>query len=135
MSAKGDRSDINNYRPLSILPTLSKILEKIVFKNLFNYLRNKNLLTPHQSGFRPGDSTVNQLSYLYHVFANALDNKKNLRIVFCDISKAFDRCWHKGILYKLRCLWVGGTMLEWFQDYLSNRQQKVLLRGSPLNVA
>ena len=126
---KGDRSDINNYRPVSILPTLSKILEKIVFKNLFNYLRDKNLLTPHQSGFRPGDSTVNQLSYLYHVFANALDNKKNLRIVFCDISKAFDRCWHKGILYKLRCLGVGGTMLEWFQDYLSNRQQKVLLRG------
>lgn len=126
---KGDRSDINNYRPVSILPCLSKILERIVFKHVFNYFRDNNLLTPHQSGFRPGDSTVNQLSYLYHVFAHALDNKKELKIVFCDISKAFDRCWHDGILFKLRSLGIGGDLITWFKNYLTDRYQRVVIRG------
>ena len=126
---KGDRSDINNYRPVSILSCPSKILEKIVFKNLFNYLNENHLITPHQSGFMPGDSTVNQLAYLYHTFCQALDNKKNVRIVFCDISKAFDRCWHDGILYKLKSLGIGQKSLSWFQNYLSNRLQKVVIKG------
>ena len=126
---KGKKSDINNYRPVSLLPCLSKILEKIVFKHLFNYLRDQNLLTPHQSGFRPGDSTLNQLSYLYHVFACALDCKKSVQIVFCDISKAFDRCWHDGIIFKLKSFGIGGNLLTWFQNYLNERYQKVVIRG------
>ena len=96
---KGDASDFNNYRPVSLLSCTSKLLERIVFKHVFNYIRDNNILTPHQSGFQPGDSTTHQLSYLYHVFCQALDSKKDVRIVFCDISKAFDRVWHKGLLY------------------------------------
>ena len=88
---KGDSSKLNNYRPVSLLSCTSKILERIVFKTVFNYLRDNNILTSHQSGFQPGDSTVNQLAYLYHVFSHALDRKKDVRIVFCDISKAFGR--------------------------------------------
>ena len=65
---KGDSSKLNNYRPVSLLSCTSKILERIVFKTVFNYLRDNNILTSHQSGFQPGDSTVNQLAYLYHVF-------------------------------------------------------------------
>ena len=126
---KGDRSDMNNYRPVSVLPCASKILERIVFKNVFNYFRDNHLLSPHQSGFMPGDSTVNQLTYLYHIFAKALDERKKIQIVFCDISKAFDRCWHDGILFKLQTLGVGGHILSWFKDYLSNRRQRVLVRG------
>jgi hypothetical protein len=120
---------MNNYRPVSILPCASKILERIVFKNVFNYFRENHLLTPHQSGFMPGDSTVNQLTYLYHVFAKALDDKKKVQIVFCDVSKAFDRCWHDGLIYKLRLLGIGGDLLTWFKDYLSNRYQRVVIRG------
>ena len=126
---KGDHSDINNYRPVSILPCASKILERIVFKNVFNYLRDDNLITPHQSGFMPGDGTINQLTYLYNVFAEALDKKKKVQVVFCDISKAFDRCWHEGILYKLKLLGIGGNVIKWFQDYLNQRYQRVVVRG------
>ena len=90
---------------------------------MFNYLRDNNILTSHQSGFQPGDSTVNQLAYLYHVFSHALDRKKDVRIVFCDISKAFDRVWHEGLLFKLERIGIGGNLLKFFKHYLSNRTQ------------
>ena len=88
---KDDKDQLNNYRPISLLPVASKILERIVFKHVYNFLHENNFLTKHQSGFRPNDSTVNQLAYMYHEFCKALDDKKDVRIVFCDISKAFDR--------------------------------------------
>ena len=106
---KGDPSDTANYRPVSLLSCVSKIFERIVFKHLYNFITDNNILSNHQSGFQPGDSTTNQLSYLYHIFAEALDHKKDVRIVFCDISKAFDRVWHKGLIYKLQKIGVGGT--------------------------
>ena len=126
---KGDVTELNNYRPVSLLPCVSKILERIVFKNLFNYIRDNKLISPHQSGFQPGDSTTNQLSYLYHVFAKALDTKKDVRVVFCDISKAFDRVWHQGLLFKLSSMGVGGGLLAFLKDYLSDRQQRVVIEG------
>ena len=126
---KGEKNDTNNYRPVSLLSCVSKILERIVFKHLFNFLRDRNFISPHQSGFQPGDSTVNQLSYLYHTFAEALDKKKDVHIVFCDVKKAFDRVWHRGLLYKLQKAGVFGTLLEWFKNYLSDRYQQVVVRG------
>ena len=126
---KGCKADVNNYRPVSILSSPSKILEKIVFKHVYNYFRDNELLTKHQSGFQTGDSTVHQLSYLYHKFSEALDQKKEIRLVFCDISKAFDKVWHYGILYKLKKLGIHGSLLKWFSDYLDNRCQRVIVRG------
>ena len=126
---KGDPCDVNNYRPVSLLPCPSKIMERVVFKHLYNYIRDNNLISPHQSGFKPGDSTVNQLSFLYHTFCEALDNKKDIHIVFCDISKAFDRVWHKGLVHKLKKIGIHGRLLEWFMDYLSDRYQAVVVRG------
>ena len=76
---KGDKSDTNSYRPVSILPCASKILECLVFKNVFYYFLNNTLKTPHQSGFASGDGTINQLTYLYYVFAEALDQRKNVQ--------------------------------------------------------
>ena len=126
---KGDKFVFNNYRPVSLLSCTSKLLEKIVFKNVFNYIRDNNILTPHQSGFRPGDSTTNQLSYLYHKFSQALDSKKDVRVVFCDISKAFDRVWFDGLLFKLRNIGIGGNLLSFFKDYLTDRFQSVVIDG------
>ena len=126
---KGDSSKLNNYRPASLLSCTSKILERIIFKTVFNYLRDNNILTSHQSGFQPGDSTVNQLASLYHVFSHALDRKKDVRIVFCDISKAFDRVWHEGLLFKLERIWIGGNLLKVFKHYLWNRTQSVIVDG------
>ena len=126
---KDDRSFVNNYRPISILCVLSKLLEKIVFKHVYNFLHEHGLLTRFQSGFIPGDSTVNQLAFLYHTLSKALDEKKDVRIVFCDISKAFDKVWHSGIIFKLKQIGIRGVLLEWFRDYLQNRLQRVVIRG------
>lgn len=76
------------------------------------------------------DYTVHQLVELYHPFAEALDHKKDVRIVFCDISKAFDKVWHEGLLYKLRKIGMNESLLRWFASYLSNRQQRVVINGS-----
>ena len=93
---KYDPSDISNYRPVSLLSTVGKVLEKIVHKHLFNFLNAHHVITTLQSGFIPGDSTVNQLVHIYNTFCKALDEGKEIRVIFCDISKAFDRVWHKG---------------------------------------
>ena len=126
---KGDKHNTNNYRPVSLLSCVSKILERIVFKHLYNYIRDKKLLSKDQSGFQTGDSTVNQLSYLYHFLGKALDEKKDVHIVFCDISKAFDRVCHKGLIYKLKKFGIGGLLLLWFIDYLHDRHQRVIIKG------
>ena len=81
----------------------------------------------------PGDSTVNQLTDLYNTFCHALDEGKEVRAIFCDISKAFNRVWHKGLLYKLSSNGISGPLLQWFTDYLSNRKQRVVLPGSASN--
>ena len=127
---KGDLSIISNHRPISLLNSEGKVFERLVFKHLFNHLRNNNILSSLQSGFIPGDSTVNQLAYLYHTFCEALDAGKEVRAVFCDISKAFDRVWHAGLIHKLEVAGVTEEALEWFRNYLSNRRQRVVLPGA-----
>ena len=87
------------------------------------------LLTPLQSGFREGDSTTNQLLHTYHTICEAGDKGKEIRAVFCDISKAFDRFWHKGLLYKLRCMACSNCIVNWFASYLSKRRQRVAING------
>ena len=126
---KGDRSDPNNYRPISPLNTTSKLLEKIVFKHIFNHLRDNHIISQWQSGFMPGCSTITQLLEIYHKFCEAVDNGKEVRVIFLDISRAFDRVWHAGLLYKLRKYGIEGDLLEWIADYLRNRQQRVCLNG------
>ena len=72
---------------------------------------------------------MNQLAYLYHIFCEALDKTKDIRIIFCDISKELHRVWHAGIIYKLQGLGIRGNLLELFKNYLANRQQRVLIKG------
>jgi hypothetical protein len=92
---KDDRHSKENYRPISLLPSLSKICEKIVFVRLYNFLLEINFLNPFQSGFRPGYSTVNQLIFIVYKIHEALELGKEVRMVSLDISKAFDTVWHK----------------------------------------
>ena len=87
------------------------------------------LLTPLQSGFREGDSTTNQLLNIYHTICEAVDKGKETRAVFCDISKAFDRDWHKGLLYKLRFMGCSNRIVNRFANYLSKRRQRVVING------
>ena len=131
---KGDPSLPSNYRPISLLNTLEKVFERIIFKHLFNFLKDTDFFTPVQSGFMPGDSTVNQLTFLYDKFCNALDNGLEVRAVFFDISKAFDKVWHRGLLFKLERAGIRGNLLSWFKDYLTNRRQKVVIPGASSDI-
>jgi hypothetical protein len=126
---KDDPGTTTNYRPVSLLSRLSTIFERIVFKHLFNYFREHFLISIWQSGFLPGTSTVTQLIELYDQFCKAIDDRKEVRIIFLDISKAFDRVWHRGLLHKLRKCGIRGRLLVWLTDYLKDRQQRVVING------
>ena len=88
---KDDRQSKTNYRPVSLLPCLSKIFEKVAFSHLFNFLNTIGFFYKFQSGFRRGDSTVLQLVYIAHEIYEALEEGSEMRAVFLDISEAFDR--------------------------------------------
>ena len=128
---KKDKQTVSNYRPISLLPIFNKIFERIVFKNVYNFLIKNNLITRHQSGFRPGDSCGNQLLALTHEIHSAFHDKSCLEVrsVFLDMSKAFDKVWHEGLLFKLRQNGIDGKLLSLFSSYLSGRKQRVVLNG------
>ena len=128
---KGDKQLIKNYRPISLLPICGKILEKIIFNQLYSYLHTNNLITKNQSGFRPGDSTTNQLLYLVDVLHRSFDYTESLevRAVFLDISKALDKVWHNGLIFKLEQNGISGGLLQLLENYLSNRKQRVVLNN------
>ena len=92
---KGDKQSIKNYRPISLLPICGKMFEKIIFNNLYRYLNTNNLITRNHSGFRPDDSATNQLLFLVDEIHQPFDDRNSLevRAVFLDISKAFDKVW------------------------------------------
>lgn len=127
---KGSANTVSNYRPISLLSVLGKCMERCIFKYLYNFLHSNNILTPSQSGFRPNDSTVNQLLSISSDFYRAIDQGKEIRVVFFDISKAFDKVWHKGLLHKLSNLGIRGNLLKWFHSYLHNRKQCVVINGT-----
>ena len=93
---KDDPSLVSNlYRLISLLN--SEVFERLVFKHLYNHLRDNNALSSLQSGFIPEDFNANQLTFLYDTFCQAFDMGKEVRVVLCDIGKAFDRVWHTGL--------------------------------------
>ena len=76
------------------------------------FFRDNDIISSHQSGFLPGDSTVNQLIDIYNTFCKTLGEGKEVRAVFCGVSKAFDRVWHKGLLYKLKSAGITGSLKQ-----------------------
>ena len=87
------------------------------------YIIDYQILTPFQSG----DSTTNQLLHTYHTFCNAVDCDKEVRAVFCDISKAFDRVWHKGLIHKQAGIGCSEMITWWFSSYLTRRKQRFVI--------
>ena len=124
---KGQKSIASNYRPIFPLGCIGKLMERCIYKHVYNYLHSNNLLYEKQSGFLRGHSTVHHLLETYHQIVSSLDAKQNLCMIFCDISKAFDRVWYKGLLFKLRQLGISEPPISWFADYLSGRKQSVIV--------
>ena len=100
---KNDKQSIKNYRPISLLPICAKIFKKIFFDQLYSYFTSNGLITKNQSGFRSGDSAINQLIELVNEIHKSFDqrNSYEVRSIFLDISKAFDQVWHEGLIQKL----------------------------------
>ena len=120
-----------NYRPISLLPILGKIFEKILFDSLYDYFISNKLLNPCQSGFIKGDSCVNQLLAITHEIHKNLDANPSIDTigVFLDMSKAFDKVWHEGLVCKLQSYGIQSKLLILLKNYLSNRKQRVVING------
>ena len=126
----GCRSDINNYRPISVLSLFSKIFERIVYNQLYAFLEKYDILSPNQYGFRKNRSTteavIQQLEFIYQ----NLDQNKTVVSIFMDFSKAFDCIDHRLLLRKLYFYGIRGLPYLWFESYLSGRTQYVSVNNT-----
>ena len=129
---KGSKQDPSNYRPISVLPTISKLLEKTVHMQLYSYLCDNNLLSQKQSGFRLNSSAVTASAMFTDKILSAMDKGELTGAVFIDLTKAFDTVNHSILLSKLCSLGVPNASLSynWFESYLSNRCQVTVCNGT-----
>ena len=131
MHKKGDKQVVNNCRPVSLLPICSKILEKIVLDSMMRFLNENKFLSNAQSGFRPPDSCECQVLLIVHDIYKSFDCNPpwEVREIFLDISKAFDRVCHDRLLYKIKSFGVFHTPLKLIEHFLSNRYRNLVLKG------
>ena len=127
---KGAKGDPGNYRPISVLPSLSKILEKAIHQQLIDHLEEQSLLTKYQFGYRPHRSTNLAATLFVANIRREVDRGNLVGAVFIDLCKAFDTLSHSTLLTKLPAYGIVGNELELFTDYLFQRQQVVYLGSS-----
>ena len=125
----GDTESVNNYRPISVLNSLSKILERMVYNRLIEYLNSHSILSNSQFGFRKKHSCEMALTLATEFIRESLDSGSHVISVFLDLRKAFDVVSHSVLLRKLEHYGVRGTPLEWFRSYLAGRKQSVKING------
>ena len=98
---RGDKHCLKSYRPVFLFPICSKTFERLIYNELFTFFIDNNLVSSNQSGFRPADSCLNQLIAITHEIYKSFDDGHEVRGVYLDISNAFDKVWHGGLLLKL----------------------------------
>jgi hypothetical protein len=133
----GNPLECDNFRPISLLSSISKVLEKIVAEKLIAHLLDNDLVYVHQYGFLPNRSTEHNLLQIINYISNALNEGDFCIGVFLDLKKAFDVCSHEILLKKLRKMGIRGNAYKWFENYLSGRSQFVDINGSksdPLDI-
>ena len=121
----GDNSDRSNYRPTSVLPCFSKILERLRYNFLYKYLKENNILHEKQFSFQAQDSTSDAIVQLVDKIFDSFEKEQFTPRVFIDLSKAFDTVDHSILLKKLKLYCITDKNLAWFQSYLSNRKQYI----------
>ena len=134
---KGNRSDMSNYRPISLSPVIGKLLEKIMGARIVSYISKYDLVSPSQHGFFKGRSTETAISSLLSYVEDSFDRGLGVGSVFVDLTKAFDTVNIDILLWRLNECGFRGTMYEWLRSYLLNRIQRVNINGTlsdPLHV-
>ena len=124
-----DKLLVENYRPISVLPVVSKVLEKVVYTQLCAHLDQLNYIYSHQYGFRRGHNTAQAIAQVNNWVLESMDKGKITGLLFVDISKTFDSINHKVLLGKLENIAFSGKALKWFRSYLIDRKQSVLVNG------
>ena len=127
---KGSRKNIEQYRPISLLSSLSKILEKLIYKRVSKFLEKSNFFPKTQFGFRKGLSTSHAISLLVNTITKAMNKKQKTLGLFLDFLKAFDLIDHKILLQKISKCGIRGVTKKWFESYLENRTQQVQVNGT-----
>ena len=125
----GERSTAKNYRPVSLLSVVSKVFEKLVNNRIVDHLEKCSLFSDFQCGFRSSRSTADLLTVVSDRIARTLNRSGATRAVALDISKAFDRVWHTGLLHKLKSYGISGPIFSLISSFLSNRRLRVVLDG------
>ena len=126
---KGKKSDPNNYRPIALLPVISKVMEKYINESILNFLESNNIISDRQYGFRKHRSTADMLAYVSHIWSQAVEKHGESQLVALDISKAFDKVWHSALLSKLPSYGINEQLCLWFANYLENRKLSVVVDG------
>lgn len=122
---KGSQNDCNSYRPISILSTFSKVLERVFLRRLDGFLSSYKILHENQFGFRPNTSTLNAVFCLVSEISRSLDLRDEVLALFLDLTKAFDMVNHQMLLHKLEKFGIRGIPLDWISSYLLERRQIV----------
>ena len=125
----GDKEDINNYRPISVIPTLARVFERLIYNQIYDYLTVNYLLNPKQYGFRSLHSTASALSESTNHWLLDMGNGKMNSVIFLNIKKVFDMVNHDILLQKMKVYGISGPELEFFNSYLRNRVQYCKING------
>ena len=128
-SQKRPQTKYQKWSTSFFIPICGKIFGRLIFNEMFIYFSANKPISKNQSGFQLGDPCINQLLSITHEIFTSFDNGLEVRSVFLDISKAFDKVWHEGIIFKLKQNGISGQRLHILSDFLSSRKQRVVLDG------
>ena len=124
---KADEQNLKKYRPISLLPVARKIFERTLWNKIDEFFTGINLISPNQSGFKPSDSCINQLLPITHEIYKSFDDGLEVQGIFLDNSKAFDKAWHKELLYKFKQNGISGKLFDIITDFLNFKKQRIVL--------
>jgi retron-type reverse transcriptase len=121
----GVTTELGNYRPIAIISPFSKVLERLVYNQVFSFIEKQKIIFEYQFGFRKGHSTEHAILETIEYLKTAIDENKVTCAIFLDFSKAFDTIDHKILLDKMNSYGICRIAHEWFSSYISNRKQYV----------